>query len=131
MCLDWGDFWDNPVSHNEETKNVQTICFPLHSESTVLAPSVDLRLRLCSMSKDREALEAVVEVDLDEECLERRWLVLAGVILVRRTDSAAPQSVKAMAAHFHNFILECVRSLTLYKNKSKQNNTEDRLQGHL
>lgn len=59
------------------------------------------------MPKDTEALEAVGKGDLDEEeSLERRWLALAGAILVRRTDSAAPQSVKAMAAHFHNFILE-------------------------
>lgn len=72
-----------------------------------MAPSGDLRLRLCSMPKDTEALEAEGEGDLDEEeSLERRWPVLAGAILVRRTDSAAPQSVKAMAAHFHNFILE-------------------------
>lgn len=73
-----------------------------------MAPSDDLRLRLCSMPKDTEALEAVGEAegDLDDESLVRRWPVLAGAILVRRSDSAAPQSIKAMAAHFHNFILE-------------------------
>lgn len=71
-----------------------------------MAPSDDLRLRLCSMPKDTEALETVGEGGLDDESLVRRWPVLAGVILVRKSDSAAPQSVKAMAAHFHNFILE-------------------------
>lgn len=46
--------------------------FPLHSESTELPPSVDLRLRRCSLPKDVEALEAVGEGDLGEESLERR-----------------------------------------------------------
>lgn len=73
-------------------------------------PSADLTARRCpsfreeAESEDEGGGDGRVE---DDDDAYWRWRALEGtMILVRKRDSAAPQSITARAAHFHTFILE-------------------------
>lgn len=69
-------------------------------------PSVDRALRWRPPIREEEELEDE-DVRDEDVCQEGMWCGGVGTMVrVRKKDSAAPQRVKAMAAHFHNFILE-------------------------
>lgn len=93
--------------------------FCLHSVKMLLMPSVDRALRWGPIREEKELEEEVEEesdVRGEDESQEGRWCGGVGtMILVRKKDSAVPQRVKAMVAHFHNFILEW--ALTLWKTR--------------
>lgn len=86
-------------------------------------PSVDRALRWGPIREEEELeeeeeveVEAESDVRGEDQSQERKWCGGVGtMILVRKKDSAVPQRVKAMVAHFHNFILEW--ALTLWKTR--------------
>lgn len=75
----------------------------------------DRTLRNITLDPDEELCEDIDGVDnaddvdvMEDECSreERTCAVKENRILEKKTESAAPQSIKTMATHFHNFILK-------------------------
>lgn len=93
-----------------------------------LSPFADLTLRNFPLVPDEEMFEDIDAADADaddvnkeDECSKwgRTCALEESRTLERKTESAAPQSIKTMATHFHNFILKWLRALALCKGKKK------------
>lgn len=94
---------------------------------TELSPFADLTLRNLPPLPDEGLFEDIDDADADadnkeDECSMwgRACDLEESGILERKTESAAPQSIKTMATHFHNFILKWLRALALCKKKQQQ-----------
>lgn len=93
---------------------------------TEFSPFADLPLRNFPPVPDEELFKDIDDAAADnkeDEC--SKWGGVCALekskILERKMENAAPQSIKTMATHFHNFILKWLRALALCeKNKTKQ-----------
>lgn len=90
---------------------------------TKLSPFAALTLRNLPPVPDEEFFEDIDDADADnkdDECSKwgRTGDFKESRILERKTESAAPQSIKTMATHFHNLILKWLRALALCKKKN-------------
>lgn len=101
----------------------------------MLSPFTDLTFRRICLVEEEELLEDVGDAgdgedseeeeemeEEEDECPEFDLVACAfgGITtLEKKTKSAAPQSIKVMETHFHNFILKWIRALARCKTKSR------------
>lgn len=93
---------------------------------TELSAFADRTLRNIALVPDEELFKdidgaAAADITEDERSTWGRSCALEeSMILERKTESAAPQSIKTMETHFHNFILKWLRALALCKKKNNK-----------